>query len=212
VGKESTCFFVSTCYILGEVYMKKFMIGMALAISVAACSSCSETPAPTTPDASVSSSSAPEPVPSIPPPPPQPTTVKVEQEGWECTLPDATWVQMDTSSEGLPDGVASVMVFRSDEHKNVVVLTVERFAGSLGEYTLAAVRGVKEAEAVVNSVSPDSLNGHDFTLLESSRSNIRMWMWVAVEHGQGYGFSCGGPDSDEQRARCRQMASTLKFN
>jgi hypothetical protein len=191
--------------------MKKLFIPLMLvALGATACSSCAhKTPDPTAPtpvvDASVSATPAPAPAPSASVAPPVKTGLKVSQDNWELTLPSDAW-------QKIPDAPGDVAAFMNKEQHNLVILVTEKFAGKYEEYVLMAVRGLKGAGATIISAKQIELNGHKFVLVESSKSDVRVWTWVTLLNGQGYGLACGGPAADEaQHDLCFGIANTFNI-
>lgn len=186
--------------------MKTFLVAVGLvAIGVTACSSCAnKTPAPSTPDVVVAPDASVTVTPV--PPTPVPTTVKVSQDGWEFTLPSSGWDAMESPP-------AHSVALLNKDRKNIIVMVSEPFPGKYEEYVLMALRGVRAAGATITSAKQVEVNGGKFVLIESSKNGMRVWMWVTLIKGQGYGFSCGGAASDDsQHDLCFGVADTLKIN
>lgn len=191
--------------------MKKLLIPlMALAFSVTACSSCThKTPPPSSPDAapSASVSATPSPPPSASVTPPPVTANKFSLSGLEFTLPSDGWKQapLDASNDTL--------VLLNAEKKNLIVVVTEKYDGKYQDYVLLALRGIRGAGATVVSAKQVEINGHKFVLVESNKSNVKVWMWVTLLNGQGYGFSCGGPSVDDsQKDLCAEVANTINLH
>jgi hypothetical protein len=184
--------------------LQRITLALVLALSTVSCSSCAKkNPDPVTP----------EPVPTptssttVTPEPPKPvvTAVTVKQDGLELTLPSAEWVAVESPP---PHAQAWMNAVK----KNGVVVVGEEYTGSYESYVLFALRGIKDSGAQVASAKQVEINGQKFVLVESSKNNIRVWLWVALVGGHGYGVSCGGPDSDPtQKDLCTGIAATIKI-
>jgi len=173
-----------------------------LTIGTVSCTSCAKkVPAPVVVGPSVDAGSdAQTPVDAAVPGP-----MVIKENKWEFTLPSSDWKKMD----GAPE---HTVAFVNESAKNIVLMVNEPFTGSFDEYALTALRSVRAAGAVIASAKQVEVNGHNFVLVESSKNNTRVWMWVSVLDGQGYAFSCGGADDAAQQALCLSVAGTLKIN
>lgn len=195
--------------------MKKFLFALFCCLSTISCSSCApkEQTQPATPAPSCSDSTCPMPSAStssssLPPPVVLDKAVKVQNDNWEFVLPDSGWVKVPVNEDGIQ------LVMKNNERNNLVVFLKEKFDNSIEQYTLLAVRGIKDAGGTLLSVKQVELNGMKFSQLESSKPNVRIWMWVGIKSGVAYGLTCGGPvvdDNDSSQATlCTKVASTLK--
>lgn len=184
--------------------MKKISIIISLLLSLVtiSCSSCAKkTPNATVPDAAPSASTTVTPV----PPPPAPTTITVKGDSWEFVLPADGW-------KALNEAPTNSTAFVNPTKNNLVVMVSEAFPGTYDQYVIMAVRGAKDAGATIKSTKQVEVNGHKFVLIESSKDNISVWMWVSLVNGQGYTLACGGPTDPAQQELCTGIASTLKIN
>jgi hypothetical protein len=212
VGCRLTCYFYFMWYSFG-IYctsialegnmlskLQRITLALVLALSTVSCSSCAKkNPDPVTPEPAPSTTVTPE------PPKPVVTTVTVKQEGLELTLPSAEWVAVQNPP---PHSQA----FMNMSKKNGVVVVGEEYTGTYESYVLFALRGIKDSGAQVASAKQVEINGQKFVLVESSKNNIRVWLWVALVGKHGYGVSCGGPDGDAaQKDLCTGIAGSIKI-
>lgn len=182
--------------------LQRITLALVLALSSVSCTSCgNKTPAPITPP----------PVPTttatVTPEPPKPvvTTVTVKQDGLEVTLPSAEWVALQSPP---PHAQAFINAVK----KNSVVIIAEDYTGSFESYVLYALRGIKDAGGLVASAKQVEVNGQKFVVVESTKNGIRVWLWIGLVSGHGYGVSCGGADNDPvQKDLCNGIAGTIKI-
>lgn len=173
----------------------KKLVLIVLSASVLACTSCKST------------------VPSLPPGPVTATVVeapkppqseKITRDDWEFTLPSAGWVHAET-----PNQFSLVMV--NKEKHNMLIMVNEIWAGSVQDYVLMAIKGIRTASASIIALKQISVDGKDFILLESAKENVRVFTLVTVVNGHGYGLSCGGPaDEDNQHDLCMGIIKSFK--
>lgn len=181
--------------------MKKIILGVLLAtIGLVSCSSCATKSPP-----------APEPPPVVVVPdagPDASTTVSVTGEGWELTLPDNGWeLQQACKTDG-----SCLSVMANDELANLMLMLRRASDETLEVFTLREVRAAKDNGAVVKSVKQLTMNGHNFALVEATKDNAKIFVWVTISNGVGYEFSCGGPNGDGRQDKlCTGVASTLKI-
>jgi hypothetical protein len=98
----------------------------------------------------------------------------------------------------------------SKDKKAIVVFVTEKTTATYDQFVLMALRGIKDAGANIASAKQIDLNGHKFVLVESSKNGIKVWLWVTLLNGTGYGLSCGGPNDNHDL--CFGVANTLKVN
>lgn len=181
--------------------MKRLLTLVLLTVCLASCSSCAnKLPDPATPDAT------PAPAPPVtvqPPPPPVKNPLTISESGWEFTLPSDGWKRLMTDSGG-----PAVLV--NPSNGNLIVVTTAAFDGSMDVLTLEALRGTRESGATVTSTKQVTLNGHNFVLIEAFKGNTKVWMWVTINSGHTFAFSCGG--TGDQRELCAVISTTFKFN
>lgn len=130
----------------------------------------------------------------------------LSEQDWSLSVPQG-WAKMSA-----PIDDANIKVFMGNQDKkNLVIFVKEAFLGSSAEYALEGLRGLKDGGNKISTARQVDLNGNKFVLLDSSRDNLRMWMWVTAKNGFGYAFSCGGPvdDTGDQENTCTQIANTL---
>lgn len=183
--------------------MKRILLAATLlAVGAVSCTSCAgKTPTPSGPDAAPSASVTP-----IPPTPvPVNTDITVKQDNWEFVLPTSAWDQAVTCSQtGCP------VAYMSKDKKAIVVFVSEKTNATYDQFVLMSLRGIKDAGANIASAKQIDLNGHKFVLVESSKNGVKVWMWVTLINGTGYGLSCGGPADNHDL--CFGVANTLKIN
>jgi hypothetical protein len=126
---------------------------------------------------------------------------------WEATVP-ADW---ESKTDGVDVQTQAVVYHPSD--KELIMVLREKYDGVVEGYAIEALRGIKGAKADVVSAKSTSLNGINFTLIESKKDNVTVWAWVTVKDGFGYVFTCGGDASqlDLHRNSCNNIALTFKI-
>lgn len=184
--------------------MKNFLLTIVLlAFGVISCSSCAKKPQLFDPPAPIPVASAPTVAPPVAPPPPADTVV-VTFSNMTVTFPTVGWEKMDSE--------ATMAAYLNPIVKNITIIGKETFTGTASEYTLKAIRATKDAGATLLSTKQVTLNGHKFTLLESSKVNVQVWEWTTSEAGFGYALTCGGPSGASPHDLCFSLADTLKLN
>ena len=178
----------------------------ALAMGLVSCSSCATTNGGTT-------STGPEPSTSVPSGStgPVPTDeLVVVKDNWMMVLPGNSWeVMSEDCSDPQNPGFCQQSAFLQNGGDAVVVFLSEEFEGPFDAYAISAIRGMKDSEANIDSTTSVQLDGHNFVLIASSKEDVRVWTWVTLIGGFGYGLSCGGPA--ETKDLCFGVASTLKI-
>lgn len=178
--------------------MKKFIfMSMMVMLGILSCSACSKKNQLPDPVTMVDAST-----PEVNTTPVVPVLV-VSQENWSFTLPSHDWIS------GSDDSGPSALVI-NDSLKNLVAFMKEEFPGTMQDYALFAVRGMRGAGATLVSSSIVTVNGTNFVLVESNKGSVRVFQWLTVKDHFGYGLSCGGLDSDNsQRNICMGVINTL---
>jgi len=171
-----------------------------LSLGIISCSACAkqeQTPV-----------EVPVPVPTVVVPPVPPvTTVKITNANLEATLPNDGWKVLEVPED------APIRAFINPKLKNLVLLSKQADASSTYEqFVLGALRGLKDSGAVVASAKQVELNGHKFIVIDAAKNNVQVFMWVTLESGFGYGFSCGGPVELAPHDLCFSIANTVKIN
>lgn len=207
-GKIGVWLVYSNQYLDKKVIMKNIILGVLLAtIGLVSCSSCAtkSPPAPEpapTPTVVVVPDAGPDVA------PPVTTTVKVDGEGWEVTLPDNGW---EVQSACKPDG-ACLTLMANDDRMNLMLMLRKANDSTMEEFTLKQVRSAKDSGAIIKSTKQVSLNGHNFVLLEATKDNAKVYVWITLSKGIGYEFSCGGPNDDGRQDKlCPGVSSSLKI-
>lgn len=175
--------------------MKKFIILLFVVMGLTSCSSCATTKEPTTPDGSVDASGR----------------ETVVGDGWSFRLPSPGWKLSPKTDSGPPFNL-----YVNDSVKNMILFAKEPFTGTLQQYMLLAMRGVKDSGGTVVDLSQLAIiNDVNFVSLEVSASSGKLiWTWVAVKNGWAYSLVCSGTVSsdDTQRTLCEQVAHTIQIN
>lgn len=140
--------------------------------------------------------------------PPVPTALPdqvLSEEDWSVSLP-AGWSKLEP-----PMPAPELKLFYGNKDKmNLVIFVKEPFQGTNAEYILEGLRGIKDGGGKIASARQVDLNGNKFVLVDSTKDNIRMWMWILAKNGFGYALSCGGPATDAgQEDICTKIANTV---
>lgn len=181
--------------------MKRLLSLVLLTVCLASCSSCAKK----LPDPVVAEA-GPTPTPSgtvDPPSPPVQNPLTITGSGWEFTLPSDGWKRLETEAGG-------PVVLMNPSSGNLIVMTSTVFDGTLDVLTLEAIRGTRDSKATILSTKQVVLNGHNFALIEAFKGDTKVWMWVAVNGGHAFAFSCGG--SGDQQTLCAGISTTFKLN
>lgn len=186
--------------------MKSLILALPLlAIGLISCSACAKKDATEPP---CTGSTCPSPTASPIVPVVQSTDQVLSADNWSLSVPQA-WAKMNTTP--VPP---EVLVFYGNQAtKNLIILVKEPFAGTVSEYALEGLRGLKDGGAIVNTARQVNINGNSFVLVDSTRAGVRAWMWITAKNSFGYALSCGGPATDTtQEDTCTSVANTLKIN
>jgi hypothetical protein len=137
--------------------------------------------------------------------PPAPPDQVFSEDDWSVTIPTG-WAKMEP-----PEPAPELKLFYGNKEKmNLVIFVKEAFPGTNAEYVLEALRGIKDGGGKIAAARQVDINGNKFVLVDSSRDNIRMWMWILAKNGFGYALSCGGPVGDTgQEDICTKIANTV---
>lgn len=185
--------------------MKNLIMSMLLSIGLVSCSSCTPVPPPVdpiVPSATVSVTASATATPTVP----VPTDTVVAKDNWEFTLPGVDWLPLQTDC----DLDSCIVGMINKDRTSIVVFHSENFEGSFDEYVIEVARSIKAEEATIVLSATTQLGGNDFVLIESTRDDLTVWMWVTVIDNKGYGLSCGG--SGDNKTLCLDVANTLKLN
>lgn len=176
--------------------MKSLIIGVWLmALGIVSCSSCAKQ------DVVVADAAPPVPTVVPTPNPPVATTVDAAYQNLSVVLPGTDWKPLE--AEG------PMMAYISNANKLIVLLEKEETTNTLQQYLLMAIRGIKDSGGTFISLQQVVLNGHNFALLESSKNDVQVFMWVTLKQGAGYSLTCGGPNA---AIPCSSIANTIKIN
>jgi hypothetical protein len=176
--------------------IKNLIVITAISLGIISCSACAkqdQTPIP-----------VPAPVPTVVVPPV--TTVVIRNDNLEATLPNDGWKVLD-----VPEG-SFIKAFINPTLKNLVLLSKQADASTYDQFVLGAIRGVKDSGGTLASAKQVTLNGHKFVVLDVTKNNVQFFMWVTLDNGFGYGFSCGGPVELAPHDLCFGVANTVKIN
>lgn len=178
--------------------MKKILLVCLLSVGLISCNSCSKSTKPVDAGASVDAASEAS----------APQSTVLSKDNWSLSVPS------DWETQEMDDPTVQAALFNKDKG-SLILLIKEPFKGSLEEYTLTAVRGIKNSNAELTSLKEVDVNNNSFVLLESSKSHIKLWMWLSVKNNCGYALSCGGVDLPElkidQSEVCNNVISSLKL-
>lgn len=130
----------------------------------------------------------------------------VAEDDWEISLPSDAWEAQK------PDGDIKLVAGNKELH-NLIMFAKEEFPGSFEQYVRIMIKGLRQQSHLI-SAKPTQLNGMKFVLVETVRSSARVWIWVTVRNGFGYGLTCGGVEEDGEQLQhdtCFAVANTLKL-
>lgn len=198
--------------------MRKFFCILGfLSVGLWACSGCHKKEPPTpvctgsdcvkpaTPDATFPSPDAGLNPPDVPTE--NPDYVNYSGEGWKLTAPFGWDIAVVDGEEVPPE-----LILVNEEEHSLVLLTKDVFPATTQEYVFAALQGMQESGAKLNTTTQVELNGNKFVVLDSSKDGVRIWSWLVVKNGAGYNLSCGGPaNEDHHEAICNEVASSLQI-
>lgn len=184
-----------------DAIMKKILGTLLLAVGLLSCSSCTKKPGPTEPvppivvvDAGKEAEAS------------VPEMEVVIGESWNFTFPSRDW-HASPMGEG-------INAYLNEKDKNLTILVREEFAGTLQQYALLAVRGLKDSGGNLVLTKPTVINGVNFIFMETVRGNDpHIWAWLATKNGSGYTFVCSGIESadDFQKKLCESIALTIQL-
>jgi hypothetical protein len=173
--------------------LKQLIAALAVSLGLLSCSACSKQE--TLPN--------PVPLPSASVPAPTPQSFKVSNGKLEVSLPSGAWVELKTTGE--------FKAFSNTSERNLFMLAVEPTSFTNDQYVLSVVMGIKDSGGVVSSSKQTMINNVKFTLVSSSKNNVKVYMWLAVDSKVGYMFACGGPAGEDQLELCSTIAATIKL-
>lgn len=177
-----------------------FLVLPLLVLGLVSCSSCAKKDT-TPPPCDGGTCTLPTSTPSVPAPPPDQV---LSEDDWSVSVP-VGWEKLTP-----PTTDPEVKVFYGNKEKqNLVIFVKEAFPGTSAEYVLEGLRGLKDSGSKLNGARQVDLNGNKFVLVDSSRDNVRMFMWITAKNGFGYALSCGGPADQPQEDICTKIASTV---
>jgi len=187
--------------------MKRLLFVLPLLIlGLVSCTSCSKKET-TPPPCDGGSCTFPTATPTVtaPPVPTTPPDQVFSEEDWSVSLP-VGWSKLEP-----PAPVPELKLFYANKEKmNLVIFVKEPFEGTNAEYILEALRGIKDGGGKIVAARQVDVNGNKFVLVDSTRDDIRMWMWILARNGFGYALSCGGPAADVgQEDICTKIANTV---
>lgn len=137
---------------------------------------------------------------------PVPTEVVVEGQTWEITLPQS-WKQDSPISASVELWAENISI------DSLLVLTKESYAGTFDQFSLEAIRGFRGQGAEIGSMQSVSINGYNFTKLESTQGDVDLVTLLTVKNGFGYSLDCGGDESFtfKLKPECQQILSSFKL-
>ena len=128
----------------------------------------------------------------------------VSGDTWSFELASSGWKREELDS-------SDINVFKNDS--TILVFVKEPFDGSLQQYTLLSVRGIRDndldAGVYSKSVIINGLSYQELDVLSKSH----FWVWLTIQNKFGYTFSCTGNNSDliVQEKICTDIANTIKI-
>lgn len=178
----------------------KLLLPSLFVLGLISCSSCAKkdqiVPSPVP---SCSGSSCP-----LPPPPVSKDHV-FTGDHWELTVP-VGWEPRSNANPSVKVDVTNI------DKVNLIIFIEEAYTGTYDQYVIMALRGLKSAEAKLISAKQVEVNGEKFVLLESEKSGVTLWLWLAVKNGNGFALSCGGLSKDNwNRDICTTVFNSLKL-
>lgn len=129
----------------------------------------------------------------------------VRTSDWEFYLESGDWELLV-----LEDTPAN-MVFKNTKLKNIVALSVDDTNGTMQEFSLLVLRGLRESGATFVSSTMVKINGRDCILLETLKGTTRVFSLIVVDQGLGYVLACGGTDEGTQKQICDKVFNTFKL-
>lgn len=185
--------------------MKRFLALVLLTVSLVSCSSCVKK---NQQDPEVVPPPAPAVTPTNPPPPPPPvdTHVDVKGDSWQFTLPNKGW----SSPDGAPQDM--VVLLNPELQNGIIFETINGYPGTLDTLVLVNLRDMRNKGVTLVSTKQTELNGTKFVLVEATKNGNRVWMWIGVQNQVAYSFSCGGPESADNKQLCADIANTLRIH
>ena len=173
--------------------MKKIIATLVLVAGLVSCSSCAKPIDPVVPDSGSADAGL----------------EVVIGDTWNFTLPNTGWRYEPV------DGAQSLNVYKNDTVNNLIIFAKEPFVGTLQQYSLLSVRGIKDTGTLSIIVSqPFPINGLQFITVGAVKPDgNHFWVWVAVKNSIGYTFVCGGAETPDtsQAKLCEQIAGTIQI-
>lgn len=132
--------------------------------------------------------------------------IVIANDNWQFELPSTDW-KLTPTDDGGPDAF-----YQNLKDKSLLILLKEDFIGSTQDYTLIAVRGLKEANLKLLSSSQMIIDSKLFIYLELANGNIKIFQIMYAKNKFGYSLSCGGLDIENTlKEKCLNILNTFKI-
>lgn len=132
--------------------------------------------------------------------------IVISGDNWQFELPSTDWTLTPTEDGG-PDAF-----YQNLKDKSLLILLKEDFTGSTQDYTLLAIRGLKEANLRLLSSSQLLIDNKIFNYLELVNGNIKLFQVLYAQNKFGYSLSCGGLDSENTfKEKCLSIFNTVRI-
>lgn len=132
--------------------------------------------------------------------------IVISGDNWQFELPSADWTLTPTEDGG-PDAF-----YQNLKDKSLLIFLKEDFTGSTQDYTLLAIRGLKEANLKLLSSSQLLIDNKLFNYLELVNGNIKLFQILYSKNKFGYSLSCGGLDSENTfKEKCLSIFNTVRI-
>lgn len=104
----------------------------------------------------------------------------------------------------------SEMVYRNIVSESLVYLLKEDFTGSQEEYTLFAVRGLKERGSTIVDSGKVVINNVKYDYLHTEKGIYTTWFFITTQNKFGYALVCGGKTNDlSTKLDCDNISQSL---
>jgi hypothetical protein len=100
-------------------------------------------------------------------------------------------------------------IYLNTTSKVVVILTKESFEGSLEEYLIYNLRGIRATSSVVYGTETLLTNNISYKQIEAGKSAVRIFTWITTKDKFGYTLSCGIKEDSSMKSLCLTILSSL---
>jgi len=142
--------------------------------------------------------------PAVPATPKDPT-VTVSGEGWSLSFPNDSWVQLDA-----PNGALAFV--QNDDLHGRVMLMGDGFKGTTAKFSTMVLTGMKESGGKVVSQSTVTINGNQFTYVQTLLGETAIYVWLIAKNNTGYVLMCGAANDPDSETTCNKISSTLHLD